>query len=245
MRVVTKRAIRKACVSRHLCGFGVFLLLVIPGYVASSRSGASEVASPINVPAILVEEVLQCTETILDEMVERLGTALGAVAETAPPRIGIDYHIRDVANRYGVSEELIVAIIEAESQFDTYAVSDRGAIGLMQLMPETAATLGVDPFDARENIEGGVRHLLAMMARFRGNVRLALAAYNAGEKAVIRHRGVPPYPETREYVRRILERAVEVGKDIRAGSTKPMRRSTYVPVPNPVRLPRPYTSPLA
>jgi soluble lytic murein transglycosylase-like protein len=238
MRVVMNR--------RHLCGFGVFLLLVIPGYVASSRSGASELASPINVPAMLVEEVMQCTETILDEMVERLGAALGAVAESAQPRIGIDYHIRDVANRYGVSEELIVAIIEAESQFDTHAVSDRGALGLMQLMPATAATLGVqDPFDARENIEGGVRHLLAMMARFRGNLRLALAAYNAGEQAVIKHRGVPPYPETREYVRRILERSVEVGKDIRAGSTKPLRRSTYVPVPNPVRLPRPYTSPLA
>jgi soluble lytic murein transglycosylase-like protein len=75
----------------------------------------------------------------------------------------------------------------------------------MQLMPATAATLGVrDPFDPRENIEGGVRHLRAMMARFRQNLPLALAAYNAGERAVIQYRGIPPYGETREYVERIL-----------------------------------------
>ena len=129
-------------------------------------------------------------------------------AESAPaPVIDIDTFIATAASRYGISEELIAAIIEAESEFNPRAVSRRGAQGLMQLMPETAATLGVnDPFDPRANIDGGVRHLRALMDRFDNNLPLALAAYNAGEVAVIKHRGVPPYRETRGYVDRILRR---------------------------------------
>jgi soluble lytic murein transglycosylase-like protein len=112
-----------------------------------------------------------------------------------------------VGKRYGVSPDLIVAIIEAESSFNPRAVSRRGARGLMQLMPGTAATLGVgDPFDPRENIEGGVRHLRALMDQFDNNLPLALAAYNAGGQAVIAHRGIPPYRQTRQYVNRILRR---------------------------------------
>ena len=119
----------------------------------------------------------------------------------------LDAHIKDVANRYGVSADLIVAIIEAESSFNPRAVSRRGARGLMQLMPETAASLGVgDPFDPRENIEGGVRHLRALMDQFDNNLPLVLAAYNAGRQAVIDHRGIPPYRQTRQYVSRILRR---------------------------------------
>jgi soluble lytic murein transglycosylase-like protein len=113
--------------------------------------------------------------------------------------------IKEAAERYGVAEELIAAVIEAESQFNPRAVSRRGAQGLMQLMPETAATLGVtDPFSPRENIHGGVRHLRSMMDRFDNNVPLALAAYNAGHVAVIHHGGIPPYPQTKAYVSRIL-----------------------------------------
>jgi len=119
----------------------------------------------------------------------------------------LDAHIKDVANRYGVSADLVVAIIEAESSFHPRAVSRRGARGLMQLMPETAASLGVgDPFDPRENIEGGVRHLRALMDQFDNNLPLVLAAYNAGRQAVIAHRGIPPYRQTRQYVSRILRR---------------------------------------
>jgi len=128
--------------------------------------------------------------------------------ESAPVTgVKIDAFIATAAARYGVSEELIAAIIEAESEFNPRAVSRRGAQGLMQLMPETAATLGVDdPFDPRANIDGGVRHLRALMDRFDNNLPLALAAYNAGEVAVIKHRGVPPYRETQGYVSRILRR---------------------------------------
>jgi soluble lytic murein transglycosylase-like protein len=113
--------------------------------------------------------------------------------------------IKEAADRYGIDEALIAAVIEAESQFNPRAVSRRGAQGLMQLMPETAASLGVaDPFSPRENINGGVRHLRALMDRFDNNVPLALAAYNAGHVAVIQYRGIPPYPQTRAYVNRIL-----------------------------------------
>lgn len=113
--------------------------------------------------------------------------------------------IKEAADRYGLDEALIAAVIEAESQFNPRAVSRRGAQGLMQLMPDTAASLGVeDPFSPRENIYGGVRHLRSLMDRFDNNVPLALAAYNAGHVAVINHRGIPPYPQTRAYVSRIL-----------------------------------------
>jgi soluble lytic murein transglycosylase len=96
-------------------------------------------------------------------------------------------------------------VIRVESGFDPRAVSRKGALGLMQLMPETAATLGVrNPFDPRQNIHGGTRHLRAMMDRFGHDLPLAVAAYNAGERPVVLYGGIPPYPETRDYVAQVL-----------------------------------------
>jgi len=113
--------------------------------------------------------------------------------------------IAEAAALYAVPERLIRAVIRAESGFDPRAVSPRGACGLMQLMPETAAILGVrDLFNPRQNIHAGARHLRAMMERFRNDLPMALAAYNAGERPVASYRGIPPYPETREYVARVL-----------------------------------------
>lgn len=129
--------------------------------------------------------------------------------------------IREAADRYGVAEDLIAAVIEAESQFNPRAVSRRGAQGLMQLMPETAASLGVtDPFSPRENIHGGVRHLRSLMDRFDNNIPLALAAYNAGHVAVINHGGIPPYPQTRAYVSRILRQLKRNEVNRPAGPTR-------------------------
>jgi soluble lytic murein transglycosylase-like protein len=114
--------------------------------------------------------------------------------------------IRAAADRYGVPEKLITSVITVESGFNPRAVSRKGARGLMQLMPETASILGVrNSFDPRENIDGGVRHLRALLERFGNDVSLVLAAYNAGEQAVVIHGGVPPFPETRDYVTRILQ----------------------------------------
>ncbi len=114
--------------------------------------------------------------------------------------------IRAAAERYGVPEALIRAVIRTESGFNPLAVSRKGAQGLMQLMPRTASILGVqNSFDPRQNIDGGVRHLRGLMDRFGNDLTLVLAAYNAGEQAVATYGGVPPFPETRDYVTKVLQ----------------------------------------
>ncbi len=115
--------------------------------------------------------------------------------------------IMRLSRRYGVSESLVRAIISVESCFDRLARSSAGAQGLMQLMPATARWLGVtDAYDPEQNLEGGIRYFRELQRRFDHNDRLALAAYNAGPHAVDRHNGIPPYPETRNYVKKVLER---------------------------------------
>jgi soluble lytic murein transglycosylase-like protein len=116
-----------------------------------------------------------------------------------------DAAIREAAERNGVDRELVKSVMLVESNFNARAISRKGARGLMQLMPETARRFGVtDRFDALENIRGGVAYLGALLKLFSGDVALAVAAYNAGESAVARHAGIPPFAETREYVRRVL-----------------------------------------
>ena len=110
---------------------------------------------------------------------------------------------RSAARRHGVPEDLFVRLVERESGWDHAAVSPKGARGLAQLMPATASDLAVDSDDPHQNLDGGARYLRRMYERF-GTWRLALAAYNAGPEAVARHGGVPPFPETRAYVRAIL-----------------------------------------
>jgi soluble lytic murein transglycosylase-like protein len=113
--------------------------------------------------------------------------------------------IAAAAARYGVPPRLVEALIRVESAFNPTAVSRKGARGLMQLMPTTAFMLGVqDSFNPRQNIDGGVRHLRSLMDRYPDDLTLVLAAYNAGEGAVRTYNGVPPFPETRRYVERVL-----------------------------------------
>jgi len=134
------------------------------------------------------------------------GTAAGWLRLPAGDRDRYATEIRHAAARYGVPEKLVSAVIRVESGFNARAISRKGARGLMQLMPQTASSLGVrDTFDPRENIDGGVRHLRALMERFGDNLPLVLAAYNAGERAVTGFGGIPPYAETRDYVRRVLQ----------------------------------------
>jgi hypothetical protein len=141
--------------------------------------------------------------------------------------------MRDSATREGVSLDLVREVIRQESGFQPCVVSSKGAMGMMQLMPDTANALGViDPFDPRQNIDGGVRLLRRLLDKYQGRPDLALAAYNAGEGAVDRNNAVPDYEETRDYVRAIMRRVFEEAPE------KP-RTPRAARIASPARIPSP------
>ncbi|HEX9142636.1 MAG TPA: lytic transglycosylase domain-containing protein [Candidatus Binatia bacterium] len=130
------------------------------------------------------------------------GQLSGAVASFN----GYDDLIRSASGRYSIDGDLIRAVIKTESDFNSAARSNKGAMGLMQLMPETARLHDVvNAYDPVDNIEGGVRHLRLLLDHYQGNLELSLAAYNAGIKAVEKFGGIPPFAETKEYIRRVLQ----------------------------------------
>jgi len=127
-----------------------------------------------------------------------------------PAEINADSHFQiavDMAERYDIPKQLFFNLVTAESNWDVAIVSPRGAIGLAQLMPGTAEELGVDPWDAYDNLDGGARYLRQQYDEF-GTWELALAAYNAGPGAVNQYGGIPPYAETEEYVAKVMEDAL-------------------------------------
>lgn len=136
-----------------------------------------------------------------------------------------------LAPDYQVSPRLALAVAVTESGLNAQAVSPRNAMGVMQLIPDTAARFNVrDPFDPRDNVRGGLAYLRWLLAYFRGDVALVAAGYNAGERAVERYRGIPPYPETRDYVRRVLELAERRQHPYDANVTEP---SAVMPAAQP------------
>jgi soluble lytic murein transglycosylase-like protein len=135
-------------------------------------------------------------------------------AATQNNREKIEQMLREVSARYLVDPALIRAVIETESKWNSSAVSRKGALGLMQLVPGTAHQLGVsDAFDPKQNLDGGVRYLRMLLERYNGDLDKALAAYNAGPGAVDRARGVPRYRETREYVQKVTDSYFRPGSD--------------------------------
>jgi len=147
----------------------------------------------VGVPAAVVRGFVP--DEVLDEVAPATnGADLRSLAEAA-------------ARRHGLDAGLVMAVVAVESGFRTDAVSPKGAQGLMQLMPSTAADLGVgNAFDPAQNLDGGTRHLGSLLSLYGGDVTKALAAYNAGAGAVSRHRGIPPYRETRDYVKKVMRR---------------------------------------
>ena len=170
-----------------------------PGEV--SRENAAKTVTPPPPPPAPAASPLESIRKAAD-LLAQVNTALGA------PRSPYGQLIYDIAIRHSVNPQLVAAMIHVESAFNPRAVSRKGAYGLMQLLPETARRFGLrkkkDLFDPKKNLEAGVSYLQWLTERFGGNAEMILAAYNAGEGAVERFGGIPPYRETQQYVERIF-----------------------------------------
>jgi soluble lytic murein transglycosylase-like protein len=144
------------------------------------------------------------SSTDVDWMTRSFRSNSSAVSGGIPANI--DQLVDQTANRYQVDPKLVHAIIRVESDYDPKAVSSKGAMGLMQLIPATAQRFGVaNPFDPKQNLDGGVNYLKRLLGLFQGDLNLSLAAYNAGEHSVQRDGGIPAIPETQKYVRKVTE----------------------------------------
>lgn len=140
-------------------------------------------------------------KTAADDFDTVLNKSKAAVYSTTE----LDAIFEEAAKKYNLSVELLKAVAKTESNFESDCVSSSGAVGIMQLMPETAESLGVEnSYDARENIMGGAKYLAMKLKEYNGDVSLALAAYNAGSGAVNKYGGIPPYTETQNYVKKVL-----------------------------------------
>jgi len=165
-------------------------------------SGGTLSLSVLRIDRILADEI----EKEPDDGFPRVGVEIGFSAGQDVPATPFGELIFAIAERHDINPELVAAMVRAESAFDPRAVSRKGAVGLLQLMPATAQRFGVASdqiFDPEHNLDAGVRYIHWLGERFDGDLSLVLAGYNAGEAAVDRYEGVPPYAETREYIRRV------------------------------------------
>ncbi len=191
----------------RLCAYIVLICSGIAVLLVDSSRSAIEPGAPAPVFKVKFQQRLVTPPAPSPERAEApVKERTEAVRPTVKVKTGYHAIIRQVGQQYGVESALIQAIIMAESSYNPRAVSSRGAVGLMQLMPITADSMGVeDSFDPQHNIDGGVRYFKHLLDRFEGDTRLALAAYNAGAKKVRQYNGVPPYKATRSYIDKVMQ----------------------------------------
>jgi hypothetical protein len=203
-------------------------------------------APPGVAPEHLEKRIVELTQRLEPDSSSEIARRLLQIAIIADPNFKGDLNllIKKLAKRHGVDEKLIRAVLAKESGGNPLAVSPKGAMGLMQLMPETAMSLGVqDPFNPEQNLAGGVKYLKYCLNRFKQDTTLALAAYNAGPEAVQKYGGVPPYPETQRYVASILGCPVEdiakkskpagevQAQDKKPGTSEDQKSAVHIPKP--------------
>lgn len=203
----------------HLKGYifltGCSLLLSVQGagatmYACKTSNGSVQFT---NAPTLS-----SCKEINIEDRTVRITKTYSPHVVSDPARY--ERHIISASYRYDIDPHLIRAVIRAESDFNRYAVSKKGARGLMQLMPETARELNVsDSFDPAQNIHGGTRYLRKLLDMFKGDLALALAAYNAGPTAVKKVNRIPMITETRNYVKKVMKYYKSYRQDITAGSS--------------------------
>jgi soluble lytic murein transglycosylase-like protein len=190
--------------NRTQCWLMVFACLVMWGLSLSRPAWAGEIVS-------IIDEHGRRIFINAGETGAKGGLAMGAIQPVnadnlSLPAPEINDLVEQTASRHQIDPQLVHAIIQVESEYDPKAVSRKGAMGLMQLIPETAQRFGVaNPFNPKENIEGGVSYLKHLLDLFRGDLSLSLAAYNAGEAAVQRFGGIPSFAETQNYVRKVTD----------------------------------------
>lgn len=175
------------------------------GFAGLTLPGGTEIWVPVRtILDIAPTDPLPAEPAIEPAVVQALAETMGGEAWREAAGVYADI-LAEAADRHGIDRSLLAAVAKVESNFDPFAVSPVGACGILQLMPSTASRFGVKRlFDPKENADAGARYLRWLIDRFDGRVDLALAGYNAGEGAVDRHRGIPPFRETRSYVSKVL-----------------------------------------
>lgn len=210
----------------------------------AAAAAATHIANPplVNKAAVnqpLAKPLLQAQPAAINK--------LAASPNTATTAFDLEQVVREASNKNRLDPDFVSSVIMAESNFKTHAVSKKGALGLMQLMPATAAELGVaDPFDPRANVEAGTAHLSALLDRYNNDPIKALAAYNAGAHRVKQYNGVPPYRETRAYINKIVrDFNAKKRAQMKAAAATNASAPAKVAGPKPVKKPKPQQASVA